>query len=221
METAAIRTALQRALVAEPARLDLVALAIARLDDEPFDDDEVLATLEDWADSVREASMREPDGAVDALTSMLGGKLGLRGDEDQYDDPENSFLPRVVERRLGLPILLSIVYIEVGRRAGVPLFGLALPGHFVVGHHPGNESLLVIDPFAGGAVLSLDDIEARVVRAGAALAPEMLSPASAYTIATRMLRNLLGSYQRRSLWDKARAAAMLMQAIDPGEDELN
>ena len=217
----AIRSELQRALVTEPARLDLVSLAIARLDDEPFDEDEVLSTLERWADSVRAASMREPEGALDVLATMLGGKLGLRGDEDQYDDPENSFLPRVLERRMGLPILLSIVYIEVGRRADVPLFGLALPGHFVVGHQPADGDLVVIDPFAGGRVLAPGEIEAIGVRSGAPITPDMLAPATPYSIATRMLRNLLGSYQRRSLWDKAHAAARLMQTIDPQDDYLN
>jgi regulator of sirC expression with transglutaminase-like and TPR domain len=218
---ATIRDELRWALVSEPARLDLVALAIARLDDDPFDDDEVLGALDAWAESVRDASPPDPTRAVETLSDMLGGKLGLRGDEDQYDDPENSFLPRVIERRLGLPILLSVVYIEVARRAAIPLFGLALPGHFVVGHQSAEGPLVVLDPFAGGRALTLDDVELLVARTGASLAPAMLTPASAHTIATRMLRNLVGSYQRRARWDKARAIAQLVQAIDPADDELN
>ncbi len=218
-----LRVELQRVLVEEPPRLDLVALAIARLDDETFDDDEVLATLDRWADSVRAASAQmSPEGAVDALVTMLGGKLGLRGDEEQYDDPENSFLPRVLERRLGLPILLSIVYIEVGRRAGIPLVGLALPGHFVGAYrHPPGEGRIVLDPFDGGRILEEEDVEEIGIRSSAPITRDMLAPATPYVIATRMLRNLLGSYQRRSQWEKARAVARLMQAIDPEDDALN
>lgn len=218
-----LRVELQRVLVENPPRLDLVALAIARLDDEPFDDDEVLATLDQWGESVREASMRmSPEGAVDALAAMLGGKLGLCGDEDQYDDPENSFLPRVLERRMGLPILLSIVYIEVGRRAGVPLVGVALPGHFVVAYQrPPTQGRIVLDPFHGGRVLEEADVEEIGVRSNAPITADMFGPATPYEIATRMLRNLLGSYQRRSLWDKAHLVAQLMQAIDPEDDDLN
>lgn len=210
-------------LVEEPPRLDLVALAIARLDDEPFDDDDVLATLDEWADSVRTASAQmSPEDAVDALATMLGGKLGLRGDQDQYDDPENSFLPRVLERRLGLPILLSVVYIEVGRRAGIPLVGLALPGHFVVAYrHPPGEGRIVLDPFDGGRILEEADVEEIGIRSRAPITRDMFAPATPYVIATRMLRNLLGSYQRRSLWDKAHTVARLMQVIDPEDDALN
>jgi regulator of sirC expression with transglutaminase-like and TPR domain len=218
-----LRVELQRVLVEDPPRLDLVALAIARLDDEPFDDDDVLATLDEWADSVRAASAHlSPEEAVDVLATMLGGKLGLRGDQDQYDDPENSFLPRVLERRLGLPILLSVVYIEVGRRAGVPLVGVALPGHFVVSYRrPPGQGRIVLDPFDGGRVLEEEDVEEIGMRFNAPITPEMFGPATPYTIATRMLRNLLGSYQRRSLWEKARVVARLMQAIDPADDALN
>lgn len=210
-------------LIENPPRLDLVALAIARLDDEPFDDDEVLATLDQWAASVREAALGRPaESTVEVLASMLGGKLGLHGDEDEYDDPENSFLPRVIERRMGLPILLSIIYIEVGRRAGVPLAGLPLPGHFVVEYRrPPTEGRIVLDPFHSGRELSEADVEEIGMRSNAPITAEILAPATPYAIATRMLRNLLGSYQRRSQWEKARNVARLMQAIDPGDDELN
>ncbi|MBE7451237.1 MAG: hypothetical protein HS111_20780 [Kofleriaceae bacterium] len=214
----AILSELRRALVEVPARLDRVALAIARLDDEPFDDDEVEETLARWASDARALIAGR---GVATLAELLGGKLGLRGDEDEYDDPENSFLPRVLERRLGLPILLSIVYLEVARRAAVPLDGLALPGHFVVGQRQDDGAVVVIDPFAGGRVLAWPEVEALVARAGGQLTPAHLTPASAHTIATRMLRNLLGSYRRRARLDKLRVVAQLLAAIDPSDDELN
>lgn len=211
----AIAAELRGHLAASEPRLDRIALAIARLDDAPFDDAAVLDQLDRWGDRVRRASGGSLYVGVEAIEGLLAGEEGLRGDDDDYDDPRNSFLPRVLERRRGLPILLSVVYLEVARRAAVPLFGLGLPGHFVVGYHLRNRGLVALDPYAGARILDRHEISTIVARAGASLQPSMLSPATPYGIATRMLRNLIGSYQRRRLADKVRAAARLLLAIDP------
>jgi regulator of sirC expression with transglutaminase-like and TPR domain len=219
MDIEAASVELRRALAHEPARLDLVALAIARLDDEAeaLPDDEVLDTLDDWANRVRAADPAGLDGR-EPLEHILGDQVGLHGLDDGYDDPANSFLPRVLERRRGLPILLSLVYLEVARRADLALFGLALPGHFVVARpHPGGE-LTVLDPFDGGRTVAPRELAALVARVGARLDPALFVPASAHTTATRMLRNLVGSYQRRNLPDKVHAASRLWLAIDPDDE---
>ncbi len=93
-------------------------------------------------------------------------------------------LDLVLERRRGLPILLSVVYVEVGRRAGIPLRGVGLPGHYVVGHF-GAEPPLLLDPFGGGALLPWSG------------AREALRPWSAHMTALRMLNNLVGAYEAR------------------------
>lgn len=206
---------LKDALDDDAPRLDRIALAIARLDDDPFDDQITLAALDGWGDRVRTAARGSLHVGVEAIEGLLAGEVGLRGDEDDYDDPRNSFLPRVLERRRGLPILLSIVYLEVARRAAVPLFGLALPGHFVVGYSLGESSVVAIDPFAGARLLDRSELTAIVERAGSTLQPAMLAPATPHTIATRMLRNLVGSYQRRNCTEKVRAAARLLLALEP------
>lgn len=210
---------LRRALATEPVRLDLVALAIARLDDEADaagpDDGEVLATLDGWGDAVRREVRGSDPLAPETLTAVLGDQVGLHGLSEGYDEPANSFLPRVIARRRGLPILLSLIYLEVARRAEVPLFGLALPGHFVVARPTGPGELTVLDPFAGGRAMSPHELAAIVAQVGVSLDPAMFVPASAHTIATRMLRNLVASYQRRVLADKVHAAARLWVAIDP------
>ncbi len=208
---------LQRALAAAPERLDLVALAIARLDDARVDDEQVLGQLDRWGAAVRAAVRAPRPSGLEALAVVLGGENGLRGDDAEYDEPANSFLPRVLERRRGLPIALSVVYLEVARRAGIPLFGLALPGHFVVAQEADPGALVVLDPFAGGQVMSHGELQTTLARVGASLRPAMLEPASAHTIACRMLRNLVGSYQRRARWDMVRAAAALLRAIEPGD----
>ncbi len=210
-----IAAGLRRSLAANPPRLDHIALAIAQLDDDPGDDDDVLAKLDRWGERVRVAARGSIYVGVEAIEGILAGEEGLRGDEDDYDDPRNSFLPRVLERRRGLPIVLSLIYLEVARRAAVPLYGLALPGHFVVGYNLGDR-LVAIDPFAGGRLLDRSELAAIVSQAGATLHPSMFTPATAHTIATRMLRNLVASYQRRDRQDKVRAAARLLLAIEPG-----
>src|SRR5215210_192398 len=119
-----------------------------------------------------------------ACADVLGGVHGFAGDRDEYDHPDNSMLDRVLERRRGLPILLSVVYVAAAGRAGVPLAGVGLPGHFVVGHF-GTDRPVLLDPFAGGAELR-GDVDAQWVR-----------PWTPSETAMRMLNNLVGSYQRR------------------------
>lgn len=215
IDVEAIADELLTAVAAEPARLDRVALAIARLGDRPVADDALLATLDGWGARVAERAHSSNAAGFDALEGLLVGELDFHGDDDDYMDPRNSFLPDVVERRCGLPILLSLVYLEVARRAALPLFGLALPGHFVVGYRVGNGSLIVMDPFRRAHILDRAELDDLLARAGAKLSPAMLAPASAHTIATRMLRNLVSSFDRRGRRDRVRAAAALILALEP------
>ncbi len=136
--------------------------------------------------------------------ALLGGEEGFVGDDEDYDHPDNSMLDAVLERRRGLPILLSVVYVEVARRAGVPLVGLGLPGHFVVGH-AGAVPPLLLDPFARGAVIEEEPDEA------------LLRPWSAPEIAMRMLNNLVAAHRRRGDLGGAIRAASLRLAL-PGQD---
>ncbi|MFJ4690125.1 tetratricopeptide repeat protein [Streptomyces sp. NPDC088766] len=125
-----------------------------------------------------------------ALRELLGERLGFGGSAADYERLESSLLHRVLERRRGLPILLSVVWIEVARRAGAPVYGVALPGHFVVGFGPVQEQVLV-DPFDGGRVLTGRDAELLVTGAtGAPLEPSMLEPAETLDVVRRILRNI-------------------------------
>ena len=139
------------------ATLDLLALAMAAAF-RPVDAARALATLDALGQEVAgvlHGAARTPRGARPSPSRMSGHAARLRGDTEQYDRPENSMLDRVLERRRGLPILLSAVYVEVARRAGVPLAGVGLPGHYVVGHFGAPEPLL-LDPFGGGVRITPD-----------------------------------------------------------------
>ena len=191
------------------ARLDELALAMAA-EFGAVDAAAALATLDglgaELAELVREAGERTPAAEARACATLLGDRLGFAGDREHYDDPDNSMLDRVLSRRRGLPILLSVVYVEVARRAGVALEGVGLPGHFVVGHFGASPPLL-LDPFSGGAPVAGDHPE------------HFVRPWSPHEIAMRMLNNLVGSFQRRGNIAAAIRAGELRLAL-PAEEAL-
>jgi regulator of sirC expression with transglutaminase-like and TPR domain len=192
------------------APLDELALALAA-EFGAVDAGAALATLDvlgaELAELVRAAGEPTPAAEARACATLLGDRLGFAGDREHYDDPENSMLDRVLSRRRGLPILLSVVYVEVARRAGVALAGVGLPGHFVVGHFGATPPLL-LDPFAGGAPVAGDQPE------------EFVRPWSPHEIAMRMLNNLVGSFQRRGSIGAAIRAGELRVAL-PAEEALH
>jgi regulator of sirC expression with transglutaminase-like and TPR domain len=190
-------------LAASPdVTLDLLALALADAF-HPVDAARALATLDALGGEVSRV-VRGSDGAAEAealaLSHVLAGLHGFAGDTQQYDRPENSMLDRVLERRRGLPILLSAVYVEVARRAGVPLAGVGLPGHYVVGHFGGSEPLL-LNPFGGGVRIT-PEVPAALVR-----------PWTPHETAMRMLNNLVPAFQRRGDLARALRAAELRLAL--------
>ncbi|MFG2403809.1 transglutaminase-like domain-containing protein [Streptomyces brevispora] len=125
-----------------------------------------------------------------ALAELLGERYGFEGSSADYQRLESSLLHEVLRRRRGLPILLSVVWIEVARRAGAPVYGVALPGHFVVGFGDPRERVLA-DPFAGGRPLTGQDAELLVAGAtGEPLEPSMLVPAQPLETVLRILNNI-------------------------------
>ncbi len=156
---------------------------------------------------------RTPAGWASALAELLGERHEFGGSSADYQRLESSLLQQVLRRRRGLPILLSVVWIEVARRAGAPVYGVALPGHFVVGFGDPERPVLV-DPFAGGAPLTGEDAELFVTGAtGARLEPSMLAPARPLEI---VLRRPPRAHGRLALGGGPLAAA----ALAPGPAAL-
>lgn len=192
-------------LAAEEAPpLDLLALALAA-EFGPVDAEGALATLDALGAELAAVAPPEPLGQVHALAALLAGAHGFLGDDEHYDDPANSMLDRVLARRKGLPILLSVVYVEVARRAGIPLAGVGLAGHFVAGRF-GDGPPILLDPFGGGVLVTADD-------------PALVRPWSAHEIAMRMLNNLAAAYGRRGDLAAAITAAELRLTL-PADDAL-
>ena len=186
-------------LAAAPdATMDLLALAMAA-EFREVDVATAMASLDTLGADVSAAAQRtagSPEEVTAACTEVLGGVHGFEGDREHYDDPQNSMLDVVLRRRRGLPILLSVVYIEVARRAGIALSGVGLPGHFVVGQF-GAGAPILLDPFDGGREIS------------AAAAIGALRPWLPDEIAMRMLNNLVSSYSKRGDLTHAIRAAEL------------
>jgi regulator of sirC expression with transglutaminase-like and TPR domain len=175
--------------------------------------------LDQWTERLRRR-VDPSASAGDILSTMnriLFDEEGLRGDVHNYFDPQNSFLNRVLDRKLGIPITLSMVYSEIGRRAGFPVYGIALPGHFITGlfHTSGT---LYIDPFNQGTILTESECRRMVeVRYGgeAALGAGWNHPADKKMMLIRLLRNLKSIY--RHLGQDLQAFEMIqwILAIDP------
>jgi regulator of sirC expression with transglutaminase-like and TPR domain len=165
--------------------LDLAALLLAAATKpDPVDVDGALATLDAIADEV-------PAPTLDGLRQLLFRDLGFGGNPDDYYDPANSWLDDVLERRVGIPISLAVVMMEVGRRIAVPLWGVSMPGHFLVRDKVDPE--VFVDPFMRGKVLDRDGCAARfhaVQGPGSVFDESFLEPVGRAAILVRMLANL-------------------------------
>jgi len=156
-----------------------------------------------------------------ALNRFLFDEQGFAPNIDNYYDPRNSFLNEVLERRVGIPISLSILYIEVGRRAGLPLRGVSFPGHFLVKCKV-DDGLIVLDPYCRGASLSLNDLQQRLreVKGGEvsrAIIAGMLVAANKKEILARVLRNLKAIYVERQDDNAALSVTEWIIALTPAD----
>jgi len=162
---------------------------------------------------------------VVALNQFLYDDLGYWGNTEDYYDPRNSYLNEVLDRRTGIPITLGIVYMELGRRLGLPLEGVSFPGHFLVRLRL-RGGALVLDPFTGGAPQAEDELRRRLervipdrARGGVPLAElpldEFLEPASNRQILSRVLRNLKGIYREAGKPERVLEVLNRMLVVSP------
>ncbi len=199
------------------------ALLVAAQEYEALDVRGYLVRLDEMGRAlrVRLEDEQRPERAVMALNHYLFQELGFRGNSEQYYDARNSYLNEVLDRRTGIPITLSLVYIEVARRAGLDVEGVGLPGHFVVRVQTPVRGLLV-DPFHGGTLLTEKDCQERLDRIFSGkvkLEAKMLRPCGHKDMIERVLRNLKAIHLRDE--DKARALRVvdLLVKVQPGSAE--
>jgi regulator of sirC expression with transglutaminase-like and TPR domain len=173
----------------------------------------------------RVAKSGEAEQRVVALNQYLFDDLGYWGNTEDYYDPRNSYLNEVLDRRTGIPITLAILYMELGRRIGLPLEGVSFPGHFLVRLRL-RGGTLVLDPFAGGTPQAEDELRRRLervvpeqARGGVPLAElpldHFLEPASKRQILSRLLRNLKGIYREADKPERMLQVLNRMLVVSP------
>jgi len=221
--------ALAAAASAAGSSLAQAALVIARIEYPKLDPDPYLTRLDAMGDAARRRVEREAElsgnastlTCIKAVNAYLFEELSFVGNRERYEDPRNSCLNEVLERRTGIPITLSLVYLEVARRAGVPADGVNFPGHFLVRCPAASGrggSGLIIDPFHGGALLSEHDCRLLLeqhVGSEVAFDTSLLVPATRQQILVRMLLNLKRIYVHMRSFPQARVVTELLLAITP------
>jgi regulator of sirC expression with transglutaminase-like and TPR domain len=206
-------------------KIDLIrgALVIARAEYPNLEIEEYAGRIEAMARRVAAlAGNLDLQATLAALNNVVFEQSKLRGNREDYYDPRNSFLNDVLDRGLGIPITLSIVYMEVARRVGFPLSGVGMPGHFLLKHYRENGQEILIDCFNRGEVLSRQDCQSRldeIYSGEMTLRPEFLHPISRRQILTRMLNNLKTVYLSTRNFRKALPMADLILVIYPQSAE--
>ncbi len=208
------RSQLKKLLAGEQEMdLDRAALTLATVEFPGLQIDNCLRTLDTFAVEISSRAEGSHGRAfVDAVNQFLFQEMGIRGNEDDYFDPRNSCLNQVLSRRIGIPITLSVLYMEIGRRLARPVFGIGLPRHFVVQYDDGQYSTF-IDPFHGGELLSADQCYDRAQMAIGD--PRVLKPVDNRKILFRMMTNLRGIYFQRRSYTKALQVMNLLIDVTP------
>jgi regulator of sirC expression with transglutaminase-like and TPR domain len=194
--------------------LDVAALELASIEFPGLDMEASFFRLNNLAEQVSSQLSANASGLdfISTCNELLFDVLQFRGNEEDYFDPRNSCLNSVLMRRLGIPISLSVVYIELARRLNRPVYGIGLPGHFIVAYQD-SESRYFLDPFHRGRILSLSDLTTLAKEAGGVdlrANPAVLAPVTNRQILVRMLSNLKVIYVRGEAFDKARQVLDLL-----------
>jgi regulator of sirC expression with transglutaminase-like and TPR domain len=202
-----------------PVTLDVAALELAAIEFPGLDLEASFFRLDNLAEQIGSQLTANASGLefLKATNEILFDVLQFRGNEEDYYDPRNSCLNSVLMRRLGIPITLSLVYIEIARRLGRPVYGVGLPGHFIVGYEDA-EARYWVDPFHRGAILSFAECSA-LAKQNASVDlrsnPALLAPVNKRQILVRMLSNLKAIYLRGEAFEKARQVLDLLIAAMP------
>ncbi len=191
----------------EALPLDRAALTLALEEYPELDVREYLGRIDTMAAraEVLIGTDRAPVHVIERINEILFVQEGLRGNSDDYYDPRNSYVNEVLDRRLGIPISLSLIYLEVARRIGFPVRGIGFPGHFLVKHVAGDKET-IIDPFNLGRILTWNDCQElldKIYKGSVEMHPSLLKPMGNRSILTRLLFNLKSIYTQKEQHFKA------------------
>lgn len=208
----------------EQIDLARAALTIAQTEYPNLDIDMYMSRIDAIARDVRShvPDVGDVSESVTALNRVMFEIEGFRGNREDYYDPRNSFLNDVLDRKVGIPITLAVVYMEVARRIGFPLVGVGMPGHFLLKHYDVEGHQIIIDPFNQGSILSDAECQHRldeIYSGQLPLQPQFLEAVTRRQILVRMLNNLRGIYVSVRNFKKALPIVDLILAIYPRSPE--
>jgi regulator of sirC expression with transglutaminase-like and TPR domain len=221
---AAVIAEFQGVVAEEPIDLTAAALVIARLEYPDLDPAPSRATLarlgESAAAELTTCRDAPPDAKLDTLSRLLFEREGFAGNRTWYEDVRNSLLNVVLERRVGIPITLALVFMDVARQAGIEVQGVAFPGHFLLRTPDDGDGALplVLDPFDAGRHMSEADLRELLGRMGgddAVFSPDLLRPCTSRQMLARMLNNLKRTYVEQRSFPQAYVTTDLILAADP------
>jgi regulator of sirC expression with transglutaminase-like and TPR domain len=210
----------------EDERVDLLraALTFARIEDPQLDIEHYVRRVDGLGMRVS-AKIQDPDDpqeTITALNQVLFQEEVFRGNAVDYYDPRNSFLQHVLDRQLGIPISLALIYMEVARRVTFSLFGVGMPGHFLLKHYDVDGRAILIDAFERGMVVTEEDCRKKlnsIYSGQLALQPEFLLPVTRRQMLTRMLNNLRSVYLSQRDFRRAVQVVDLILVIYPRSPE--
>jgi len=196
------------------------ALYIAQEEYSDLDPEEYLNALDTMAEEIEERLPSEtyPLRVIQCINNYLYNDLGFTGNSDDYYDPRNSYLNQVIDRKTGIPITLSLVYLEIAQRIDFPMVGIGMPGHFLV--RPDFPDVgIYVDAFNQGEILFEQDCEQRlsqIYQQPVIISPSLLEPVTPRRFLSRMLMNLKMIYLNRGEWRKALASIERILLLFPG-----
>ncbi len=209
----------------EEIELARASLIFAKEEYSDLDVEKYLTKLELMSEEIKRRIRHNSDPyfLISEINRYLFNEEGFRGNEDDYYDPRNSFLNDVLDRKTGIPITLSLLYMEIANRLGLTLLGVGFPGHFIV-KYSGIEGEILVDPFNKGRILSNKDCKEildRIYGGRMQFHSEFLQPVTKKEILSRMLHNLKGIYLNSTNYLKALSIVDMILLIDPeAMDEL-
>ena len=200
--------------------LAVASILIAQSNYSELEGESELEALDSMAsvliDRIHESKDDSPLHTMNLLSGWLYEELQYKGNHDNYYDPRNSYINDIIDRRLGIPISLALVYIEVGKRAGIPLVGIGMPGHFLVGHLGISDHF--IDPFHSGSIISRQEAIAlfnRITANRQQWNESFLDPITNREFIIRMLRNLKAAHLKINDLSQTVKVLDMLVAINP------
>ena len=198
------------------------ALLIARDEYPNLEAENYIALVDDYAQQLQRSLPTQNDitSKLIAINQFLYREIGFSGNSDQYDDPRNSYLNEVFDRKLGIPISLAVVQIAVMQRLGLPLEGISFPGHYLV-RLPVEDGIIVLDPFNQGRPVSFEELRERIIPHMEGQSPtdqqlfQVLEPATSRMTLMRMIRNLQAIYQEQGDYARVARSADRLLKLSP------